>query len=160
MLNRLIETTVRDVLKLAIRPYYVRPFLFGPNRFNDRFDFITAITGLTRQQISDIEREFLSDHVTRRVINEQLIARRGAILGSGISAGVFYVLTRALRPSVMVETGVFDGITTAVILQAMRDNDHGKLVSIDLPAISQIKDSTAGMPTGRLPEGCDPGWVI
>ena len=71
-----------------------------------------------------------------------------------------YVLIRLVKPEVMVETGVFDGISSAVILQALEDNGAGKLVSIDLPAVTTIEESTHRMKETTLPEGMKPGWVI
>jgi predicted O-methyltransferase YrrM len=46
-----------------------------------------------------------------------------------------YVICRALRPRVVVETGVDSGVTTSFILQALAANDEGHLWSIDLPPI-------------------------
>lgn len=43
-----------------------------------------------------------------------------------------YCLVRAMRPSVVVETGVCYGASSAYILEALRDNGHGVLYSIDL----------------------------
>jgi hypothetical protein len=44
-----------------------------------------------------------------------------------------YVLVRLYKPRVMVETGVFYGAMSAMILEAMAVNGTGKLYSIDLP---------------------------
>jgi len=44
-----------------------------------------------------------------------------------------YVLVRIYKPSIMAETGVFYGAMSAMILEAMSMNGHGKLYSIDLP---------------------------
>jgi len=46
-----------------------------------------------------------------------------------------YVICRALRPRVVVETGVGSGVTTSFILQALTANNEGHLWSIDLPPI-------------------------
>lgn len=43
-----------------------------------------------------------------------------------------YALTRALRPEVVVETGVANGVTSSFILQALELNGAGELHSIDL----------------------------
>jgi predicted O-methyltransferase YrrM len=40
---------------------------------------------------------------------------------------------RLTRPATVVETGVAQGVTTAVILQAMAENGKGTLYSIDVP---------------------------
>jgi hypothetical protein len=44
-----------------------------------------------------------------------------------------YVLCRALRPEVVVETGVANGVTSSFVLQALELNGSGELHSIDLP---------------------------
>ncbi|HEU4425689.1 MAG TPA: class I SAM-dependent methyltransferase [Pilimelia sp.] len=44
-----------------------------------------------------------------------------------------WCLTRHLRPSTAVETGVARGLTTRIILEAMERNRHGRLWSVDLP---------------------------
>jgi len=46
---------------------------------------------------------------------------------------LLYVLVRYLRPSSSLETGVFYGGNTAFLLAALKQNGHGKLVSVDLP---------------------------
>lgn len=72
-----------------------------------------------------------------------------------------YMAVRFLAPEVAVETGVFDGISSSVILQAMHDNAGGTLVSIDLPARGNaIRQSTDAMAFDQLPPGCGPGWAI
>jgi predicted O-methyltransferase YrrM len=48
---------------------------------------------------------------------------------------VVAVCVRALRPEVMVETGVAHGYTSAAALGAMSDVGRGRLFSIDLPGI-------------------------
>jgi hypothetical protein len=44
-----------------------------------------------------------------------------------------YSVVRSLRPDVVVETGVASGISSAFIGAALLENEHGRLVSIDLP---------------------------
>jgi len=44
-----------------------------------------------------------------------------------------YVLIRLLQPRVMVETGVYYGGFSSIILYAMKQNGFGQLYSIDLP---------------------------
>jgi hypothetical protein len=44
-----------------------------------------------------------------------------------------YLLIRKYRPSLVVETGVAQGISSRFILEAIRENGAGKLISIDLP---------------------------
>lgn len=51
----------------------------------------------------------------------------------GSSSGLIeYAIVRALRCSVVVETGVANGQSSFILLQALAANDHGRLVSIDV----------------------------
>jgi predicted O-methyltransferase YrrM len=61
-------------------------------------------------------------------------------------------LVRLTRPEIVVETGVAQGVTTAVILQGMHDNSSGFLYSIDLPALDIGSQYTGALVPGRLSE--------
>ena len=75
-----------------------------------------------------------------------------------------YSLVRKLKPEILVETGVCNGISTAFILLAMNKNKKGKLVSIDYPQIAgtnyEIGAFWEGKGGAMIPEGHQPGWVI
>ena len=51
-----------------------------------------------------------------------------------------YGFCRRLKPKVIVETGVHYGASSAFILQALHDNNQGKLYSIDLPDREYLRD--------------------
>jgi len=77
----------------------------------------------------------------------------GIKIGGSISiekGGLLYCLTRALRPEVVVETGVANGVSSAFILKALDDNAKGRLYSIDLHCREGIS----------VPPGKQLGWVI
>jgi predicted O-methyltransferase YrrM len=46
---------------------------------------------------------------------------------------MLYVMIRAARPEVVVETGVHYGFSSSYLLRALHDNGRGRLTSIDLP---------------------------
>jgi hypothetical protein len=73
---------------------------------------------------------------------------------------MLYYLTRLSRPRAVVETGVFDGFTSAFILKALDDNGGGRLCSIDLPAYRPVAASTDKMLHDTLPAGQAPGWLV
>ena len=70
---------------------------------------------------------------------------------------LLYLLTRAFRPEVFVETGVLNGFSSAFILLAMEHNAAGTLHSVDLPPVD---DRIRAQGTGPLPQGKGPGWAI
>jgi predicted O-methyltransferase YrrM len=61
---------------------------------------------------------------------------------------VWYAIARVLQPESVVETGVHDGLSTAVLLRALERNATGHLTSIDLPS------------TDLPPEVEGPGWLV
>ncbi len=80
---------------------------------------------------------------------------------------ILYVVTRIAKPSVIIETGVASGRSSAAILQALHDNKKGMLYSIDLP---QYYDGTEPQCyvtkegnnelEGFIPQGKTPGWLV
>ncbi len=94
-----------------------------------------------------------------RHINSILNNHKG--LGQTRAGPELYVITRALRPRTVMETGVAAGISSAYILQAMADNRYGNLVSLDtlnyeveyLPKIGRA-------PVELLPRGFPTGFAI
>jgi len=70
-----------------------------------------------------------------------------------------YYYVRLLRPQIVVETGVFRGISTAFLLAGLVDNGIGHLYSIDLPGTSYQTDQgrTDSSPLGG---GVDTGYVV
>lgn len=52
-----------------------------------------------------------------------------------------YFLIREVKPEIIIETGVHRGVSSLFILQALHDNNKGKLFSIDLPLAEYVTDS-------------------
>lgn len=55
-----------------------------------------------------------------------------------------YSITRALRPKIVLETGVCYGVTSAHVLEALHLNGEGHLYSIDLPPLGKNADAYVG----------------
>lgn len=58
-----------------------------------------------------------------------------------------YIITRILKPEIVIETGIFHGSSSFSILSALKENNKGFLYSIDLPS-------------SKLPLGKEPGWIV
>jgi predicted O-methyltransferase YrrM len=70
---------------------------------------------------------------------------------------LLWMVVRSVKPFVVVETGVEQGYSSAVILAALEANGRGELRSIDLPAL----DANPGEFTGRLvPERLRGRWDL
>ena len=60
------------------------------------------------------------------------------------------------RPEIVIETGVAHGVTSRIVLEAMNENDHGHLWSIDLP---YPFDHRLHVQTGAaVTDACRPRW--
>jgi len=75
---------------------------------------------------------------------------------------ILYILIRLFKPNVCLETGVFYGGNTCFILNALRRNNHGQLISIDLPA-NNIKSDLRHHLVGDsedIADGLDVGFLV
>ena len=70
---------------------------------------------------------------------------------------VCYLVTRYLRPSRVVETGVAHGITSTYILQGLADNARGTLNSIDLPPLIPDAERHVGQ---FIPDNLRSRWTL
>lgn len=66
-------------------------------------------------------------------------------------AAEVYTVIRAVKPAVVLETGVASGLSSAHILLAMAKNHVGTLYSVDLPNVQQ---------GSVLPDGRPTGWIV
>jgi predicted O-methyltransferase YrrM len=72
-----------------------------------------------------------------------------------------YRFIREEKPERVVETGVCNGYSTAVILRALEDNGSGKLYSIDLPDYGEDDDRIWDEKGGWvIPSSEEPGWLV
>jgi predicted O-methyltransferase YrrM len=126
-----------------------------------------------RNALAGYEREVrdsgLMEHLLEkgREHHEAVVATgAGHSLGAiGYTEGAYlYAVLRAVRPDVVVETGVANGFSTAFSLLALQANDAGHLHSIDLPREvgRDYEQGTFYEGEGRagIPPGSEPGWLI
>ena len=75
-----------------------------------------------------------------------------------------YCIIRKVRPEILVETGVCNGTSSAVILSALKKNCTGKLYSIDFPEVAGMTYDHQTFWTGKggaaIPGNTTPGWII
>ena len=70
---------------------------------------------------------------------------------------ICHALTRYLKPAIVLETGVAYGITSAIVLLAIERNNYGKLISIDLPPLSDPLGEFTGL---GIPKNLRNDWVL
>lgn len=65
-----------------------------------------------------------------------------------------YALVRHYEPEVLVETGVFHGLSTLYVLAALRENGSGHLYSVD------VHPDEVDWWEPDVPDDFDPGWIV
>ncbi|MBA2345144.1 MAG: class I SAM-dependent methyltransferase [Rubrobacter sp.] len=68
-----------------------------------------------------------------------------------------YLVCRLIRPSIVVETGVAHGVSSAFILTALEQNGHGALHSVDLPPLRESHTASWGV---AVPDALKARWVL
>ncbi len=126
-------------------------------------------------ELRDYKRELLESQLADELAAKQAefqasvsgVTARGAKRGFGaITTGSrlrIYALARALKPSVLVETGVCNGVSSAVTLEALSRNGHGRLHSIDFPEYAESGTETGhwdGKGGAVVAPGRESGWVV
>jgi predicted O-methyltransferase YrrM len=160
-LKKLSRVSAAKVWDLVSNPWRIPLALNPPHIFVSSLEAAHAFyPDLTVQQAKALRLEFLRNEAFFTRINEKMISRRERHATYLQWNEFVYMLVRICKPRLMFETGVFDGQSSAVILQALHDNKSGELVSVDLPARSTMNQSTQCMPESALPLDCQPGWII
>lgn len=78
-----------------------------------------------------------------------------------LNNAVTYAAVRALRPEVVIETGVAEGVSSYFILNALEKNRKGSLYSIDLPPEIGIVSVSPGKEIGWIvPEELKRRWTL
>jgi predicted O-methyltransferase YrrM len=108
-------------------------------------DEFESVAAKLYPRLAEVARAQGDREAERRVSAPSASSRDGKLL--------LYVATRLLEPLVVVETGAFNGASSAFLLEALARNGRGRLVSFDL---EDARDAL-GVP---LPAGCRAGWLV
>jgi predicted O-methyltransferase YrrM len=93
---------------------------------------------------------------------------RGVWAGIGLeSAKLLYAIVLKYEPSVIIETGVCNGVSSLIILSALDQNQAGNLYSIDYPMyadepLPEFRETAypEGHAFSAIPSDKEPGWII
>jgi predicted O-methyltransferase YrrM len=145
---RLIVKFQNDSIKRSLS------WLFGSKEFaNFTYDltpknkaylawFIANVCGTTAQEISQYFDELESNSELRDYIQNRLNAhRRGNEIDDQAFYGRrlgWYAIVRALKPTLVVETGTEKGLGSLVLAEALCKNDRGQLITIDMEPSSGL----------------------
>lgn len=159
-IHKLADVSLAKVLKALLEPWRVSLALRAPEPLSPSRAIMSLFPTLDAKDVESVRLDLLRKHKLFEDIDRKMVEIRHRRASFEGWREFLYLTVRFLRPRIVVETGVFDGESSAIILQALEDNDRGHLFSIDLPANNTIDGSTEQMFDTTLPPNCLPGWVI
>jgi len=149
--NVIKTTKPRHILNALVSPYHtLKVFKYHYRRVSEK-DFISFFVRQKRSLEIEIDKAYMGLHQNNALWTE--LKEELSLYPNGYGQQMtrelpaLYMITRILKPDVIMETGVSSGASSAYMLQALYDNNKGKLYSIDLP-------------TDNLPPGKTTGWIV
>jgi hypothetical protein len=104
--------------------------------------------GLSKSDLDRFLQEEEAEQAIGHIANNLFAGHPNLV--EGIRQLELYSLCRLLRPEVVIETGVQNGISSLLILSALKKNERGWLHSVDLPNVGEAP----------LAPGKEPGWLV
>jgi len=154
----------RTFLPLAARFLYRHPMKIPRLRrlWREHVEWFKTLSQVSGQALERLGGVYLELH--KDIYFRQLKRWTGSEIegwpGVPPYAYIYYTLVRAVKPEVVVETGVEHGVSSQVILLAMNRNGRGALHSIDLPNQDVVVDQAGKRQRDIMPNGCETGWVV
>lgn len=133
LLAKALRHPGRALLRLLLRARLARP---GAEADRGRLlAWISERFGVDAAALraEHLDSDFRRDYAARRRELSEFTGPQRLGTSGDLSLEALYLLVRAARPRVVVETGVLYGASSAFILAALDRNGEGELFSIDLP---------------------------
>lgn len=160
IVEKLMNLSLAGIWSYLSKPSLVLARLQAPTPSSLTETVLSIFKDSNPEEIERYRLEFLRNHRFFEQMDEKMVAKRFRRVTPADWLQLVYVLVRMKRPDIIVETGVFDGESSATYLQALHDNQKGFLISIDLPAVDILGGSAQSVSEAKMPAGCQPGWVI
>jgi hypothetical protein len=139
----------------AFRFYRKRTQVENDAERNAFFAQFGDITGFVEEARTLSIYQQIQESMQTSTLESQIVASQTSSLDDCVT---MYVMIRLWQPLVMVETGVFYGAMSAMILHAMQRNGCGQLYSIDLPIESDGLSAT--LRGGLVPQALRANWQL
>lgn len=130
--------------------YSIRSLVRELTRADERF--LGTVTDCCARKISRLLEEPFDDaDFAEHIRKTKNVLGRAAISTADLYAKkvlIQYAIVRALKPELVVETGIANGVSSCYLLLAMQKNRKGHLHSVEIDR------------SNVLLEGRDPGWIV
>ncbi|MFC1667399.1 class I SAM-dependent methyltransferase [Candidatus Omnitrophota bacterium] len=159
-IQKLSKLSLSRSWDLILKPWKIPVVLTAPPPLSSLKAISSLFPDISIESIENYQLQLTQNNKLFSELNKKMLKKRHREIIYEESNKFLYMAIRLLKPRIVFETGVFDGQSSAIILQALNDNNNGTLISIDLPASETIKGSTHHMRDTSLPQNCQPGWII
>jgi Methyltransferase domain len=123
-------------------------------------NFVTEVTKAERSGVFEVIRECSAWLESDTEVQGNL-ATLASYSDDGIATGeirvhayTFYLLVRLLKPEIIVETGVANGKSSLLLLEALSRNGNGRLISIDVATLNDSGEDR------HKAKGLQIGWMV
>jgi predicted O-methyltransferase YrrM len=127
----------RAALRYLVRDREFTNLTYEIENDDELIDFVAAQLGRPRNEIGRYADEVGGDEAfleeLRRLLRGRPDRNREPRFGRRLG---WYAVVRAIKPEVVVETGVHDGLGSALLLRALERNGSGRLVGFDIDPAS------------------------
>ncbi|HEV2449411.1 MAG TPA: class I SAM-dependent methyltransferase [Thermoplasmata archaeon] len=145
-----VEVIVGGLFHRHLHPTLVESFRSAALQSVDVGELLSAIPSSSDPSLAALEPEFAAcwESLAKRLRPELTFAERTGFRRN--QGWLLYAWVRRNRPNRIVETGVANGVSSCVLLEALRRNGSGQLTSFDIVA-------SAGE---LVPAELRPGWDL
>lgn len=162
---------IRKIKKAFKDPKKASRHIFGKrSRFEKTFDYLFDFTddmkylnnleSILKKPIGPYYDELKKSKDYKEFVKKIAISEKWDVLGvfGMVEAKMLYVICRSLEPKIIIETGVASGLSSSMILLALKKNGIGTLYSIDLPPSEELNKKIDQ--STLLPENKRSGWLV
>lgn len=141
--------------KKSVLSSYVRNYSEDEERIEKLNDFLKIDL---KQYYNEIFDNDILSEIEENIINYWNNFRT---VGFGESR-ILYLLTRCYKPNIIIDTGVYNGLSSAMFLLGLEKNKKGHLYSIDLPYQKRkdISEKVKQIRIANFPKGKSVGWLV
>jgi Methyltransferase domain len=132
----------------------------GDSRARPNRVWLSGLLGMSKKQLDPLLSELPSLEPLERSLREAHEAGGRTFYAQFRAPFELYMMTRAVRPEHIVETGVSSGVSSAHFLIALRKNQGGTLHSVDRPLVQEGPTLKRGESGVSVPPGRSSGWAI
>lgn len=138
---------VANKVEIVRERYGLRPPRYDNQSWAETLEALSASLGVDIQGYADEPAlASIEAHVREAIAALPMGAAFARVHNADyVLAKACYLVCRAIKPNIIVETGVAHGVTSAFILKALEANGRGTLHSIDLPPLGKESDRFVGI---------------